>query len=411
MVGEPILETPESAISLSGLSKKFYLRTDASSSIKEAFTTRGRSRRTEFWALKDIDLEVPAGSMYALVGHNGSGKSTLLRCIAGIYRPTKGTVRTSGRISALLELGSGFHPDLTGRENIYLNASIIGLKPHEVDERLDDIIDFSGISQFIDTPIKHYSSGMYVRLGFAVAVHVNPEILIIDEVITVGDEEFQRRCYDHLYDLRQRGVTIVVVSHALNIVQSMCDYAAWLDHGELKMTGTAVEVVDGYLSAVDDNERSGEVDRVDVAANHGGSGEIVITSIEVRDEVSTVPAATRGKPFVVRLNWRAERPIDEPVFVMSIRHDSGLVVSSASTSIMNYPTGTCDGEGYIDFIVDDLPLMTGSYEIYTSVFDQYSMHAYYHQHSGVRVAVRPGNGVIVPGIVDLRGRWQIGASS
>lgn len=401
----------DKAISLAGLSKKFYLRNEAAGSIKEAFTTRGRSRRSEFWALKDIDLEVPAGSMYALVGHNGSGKSTLLRCIAGIYRPTTGTVRTTGRISALLELGSGFHPDLTGRENIYLNASIIGLKPHEVDERIDDIIDFSGISQFIDSPIKHYSSGMYVRLGFAVAVHVNPEILIIDEVITVGDEEFQRRCYDHLYDLRQRGVTIVVVSHALNIVQSMCDYAAWLDHGQLKMTGTAVEVVDGYLSAVDRNERNEGAAGVDTSANHGGSGEIVITSIEVRDNDAPVPSATKGKPLVVRLNWRSERGVEEPVFVMSVRHDSGLVVSSASTSIMGYHTGTCEGEGYVDFVIDELPLMTGSYEIYTSVFDQYSMHAFYHQHQGVRMAVRPGSDVIVPGIVDLGGRWEVGGRS
>lgn len=404
----PIDPTEDAAIEVSGLSKKFQLRKEGAASLKEAFTTRRRAKRSEFWALKDIDLRVPTGSMFALVGHNGSGKSTLLRCIAGIYRPTTGTVHTAGRISALLELGSGFHPDLTGRENIYLNAAIIGLKPDEVDEQLDDIIEFSGIAKFIDTPIKHYSSGMYVRLGFAVAVHVNPEILIIDEVITVGDEEFQRRCYDHLYELRSRGVTIVVVTHALNIVQSMCDYAAWLDHGELKMVGTAMDVVDGYLSAVDAGERVEDAHGVDTADNHGGSGEIIITSIEIRDDVGPIPAATTGKPLAIRLNWRAENPVDDPVFVLSIRHDSGLVISSASTSIMEYQTGTCHGEGYVDFIVDDLPVITGSYEIYTSVFDQYSMHAYYHQHQGVRVAVRPGSAAIVPGVVDLRGRWESG---
>ncbi|HBX79404.1 MAG TPA: ABC transporter ATP-binding protein, partial [Acidimicrobiaceae bacterium] len=222
------------------VSKEFRLQKDRASSLKELVTRRGRDRSTNhFWALDDVSLEIPDGSMYALVGHNGSGKSTLLRCIAGIYRPDRGQVRVKGRISTLLELGAGFHPDLSGRENVYLNATILGLTKKEIDQKFDEIVEFAGVEQFIDSPVKVYSSGMYVRLGFSVAVHVKPEILIIDEVIAVGDEQFQRKCFDHLYGLRRDGVTIVVVTHGMGTVETMCDGAAWLDHGKLQMAGPA----------------------------------------------------------------------------------------------------------------------------------------------------------------------------
>ncbi|MCU1497364.1 MAG: transporter related protein, partial [Acidimicrobiales bacterium] len=189
----------EAAIVVDHVSKRFRLQTDRAHSVKELVTRRDRkSGADHFQALDDVSLEIPKGSMYALVGHNGSGKSTLLRCIASIYRPTSGTVRVDGRISTLLELGAGFHPDLTGRENVYMNATILGMSKKQIDRVYDDIVSFAGVEAFIDSPVKVYSSGMYVRLGFSVAVHVDPEILIIDEVIAVGDAEFQRRCFDHL---------------------------------------------------------------------------------------------------------------------------------------------------------------------------------------------------------------------
>ncbi|MCZ7629991.1 MAG: ABC transporter ATP-binding protein [Microthrixaceae bacterium] len=201
--------------------------TDRPSSLKETvlsaarrrsrasqFGTEHHRRYDDFWALRDISFEIDEGTTFGMIGHNGSGKSTMLRLISGIYQPTTGTVDVEGRISALLELGAGFHPDLTGRENVYLNASVLGLGRAEIDRVIDDIIEFSGIEEFIDVPVKVYSSGMYVRLGFAVSVHVNPEILLIDEVVAVGDEEFQRKCFEHIYQLRRQGVTIVLVSHS-----------------------------------------------------------------------------------------------------------------------------------------------------------------------------------------------------
>lgn len=400
---------PSNAIIIDGLSKQFRLRTEAPGSLKEAFTSRRTTKRTEFWALNDVSIEIPSGSMYGLVGHNGSGKSTLLRCIAGIYRPTKGKVTSSGRISALLELGSGFHPDLTGRENIYLNAAIIGLSRQEVDDRLEEIVEFSGISQFIDMPIKHYSSGMYVRLGFAVAVHVDPQILIIDEVITVGDEEFQRRCFDHLYGLRRKGVTIVVVSHSLGIVQTMCDQAAWLDHGVLQIAGDSVDVVGAYLKRVNEDERTTASGTGATDADHFGTGEIAITSIEFRDGHGTIPAATNGEQLTVRLHWEAREPVREPVFAFSLRHENGTIVSSSNTGVAQVPTGVCSGAGSIDFVIQDLPVMAGSYEVFTSILDEYSQHAYYHQDGGMHLSVRAGRAPVLPGLVDLRATWKPGA--
>ena len=243
-----------SAIVVDGVSKKFRLQTDRAHSLKELVTRRDRNAGVDqFWALRDVSFEIPQGSMFALIGHNGSGKSTLLRCIAGIYRPTEGSVKVDGRISTLLELGAGFHPDLTGRENVYMNATILGMSRSQIDAVFDEIVEFAGIGDFIDSPVKIYSSGMYVRLGFSVAIHVDPEILIIDEVIAVGDEEFQRKCMDHLADLRRRGVTIVVVTHGMGTVETMCDGAAWLDHGvlhdeDVQVSAEAVSIGDHTVS-------------------------------------------------------------------------------------------------------------------------------------------------------------------
>lgn len=239
------------AIEVVEVSKKFRVHRDRPSSIKEALLSWRRERRVEdFWVLRDIDLTIPRGSFFGLIGHNGSGKSTLLRLMAGIHRPTTGEVRVHGRISALLELGSGFHPDLTGRENVYLNGAMLGLSRRQMTAAMDDIIDFSGIGDFIDVPVKVYSSGMYVRLGFAVAVHVDPEILLVDEVIAVGDEEFQRRCMDHMSGLRERGTTIVLVSHSTELVAALCDRVGWLDHGRLVTVGDPDEVTGKYLDNV-----------------------------------------------------------------------------------------------------------------------------------------------------------------
>ena len=239
------------SITVSNVSKRFRLERNRPSSVKEAILRFGRGNDVDdFWVLRDIDLEVEPGSFFGLIGHNGSGKSTLLRLMANIHKPTTGEIRTEGRLSALLELGSGFHPDLTGRENVYLNGAMLGLSRKHMHAAMDHIIDFSGIGDFIDEPVKIYSSGMYVRLGFAVAVNVDPEILLVDEVIAVGDEEFQRRCMNHMNMLRERGTTILLVSHNATLMRTMCDTVAWLDHGRLMELGEPDAVVQAYLDHV-----------------------------------------------------------------------------------------------------------------------------------------------------------------
>ena len=245
------------SIHVQGVSKKFRLERNRPSSIKEAMLRIGKkSDADDFWVLRDINLEIEPGAFFGLIGHNGSGKSTLLRLMAGIHRPTSGTIESEGRLSALLELGSGFHPDLTGRENVYLNGAMLGLSRKQMAASMDQIIAFSGIGEFIDEPVKIYSSGMYVRLGFAVAVNVDPELLLVDEVIAVGDEEFQRRCMAHMNKLREGGTTIVLVSHNTQLMADLCDRLGWLDHGRLMKVGDPDEVIEAYLDHVNKGDNT-----------------------------------------------------------------------------------------------------------------------------------------------------------
>ncbi len=245
----------ESAISLKNVSKTYLIRRDRAHSLKEAVVRRQYWREVlEFEALTDVCLDIPAGQFFGIIGHNGSGKSTLLKLIAGIHSATSGCIKVHGRLAALLELGSGFHPELSGRDNIYLNAAIMGLKRRQIDEVIEPIIDFADIGDFVDAPVKVLSSGMYVRLGFAVSVHVNADVLLLDEVIAVGDEEFQRKCLERLAKLKAAGTTIVLVSHSQALITEHCDSAAWLDHGRLRATGPSSEVSAAYIDSVNQNQ-------------------------------------------------------------------------------------------------------------------------------------------------------------
>ena len=230
------------AIEVDGVSKSFKLFKERPTSVKQRLLVT-RSKAEDFWALRDVSFAIEEGSSIGLIGHNGSGKTTLLKCIAGILRPTAGTIRLRGRMAALLELGAGFHPELTGRENVYLNASFLGLSKRDTDRVYDDIVGFAELEEFMDNQVKFYSSGMLVRLGFAVAVHVDPEVLLIDEVLAVGDESFQQRCIDRVRRFQADGRTIVLVTHALDTVVDVCDRAVMLDHGHLHMDGSPADVV------------------------------------------------------------------------------------------------------------------------------------------------------------------------
>ena len=239
----------ESAIEIKNVSKKFRLYKERNQNLKTAIM-RGRvSAYDDFLALKDVSFNIEHGETFGLVGDNGSGKSTLLKCLAKILYPDNGSIVARGRLAALLEVGSGFHPELSGRENVYLNGSILGMSRKEVAAKFDEIVEFSGVGEFIDQPVKNYSSGMYVRLGFSVAIHVNPDILLVDEVLAVGDESFQAKCFQKFEDFRKAGKTVVIVSHSLGTMVDMCDRIAWLEHGVLKAVGKPKDIISTYRSA------------------------------------------------------------------------------------------------------------------------------------------------------------------
>ncbi|SHJ01026.1 ABC transporter ATP-binding protein [Desulfofundulus thermosubterraneus] len=238
------------AVEVKDVWKKFRLYHDKAYSLKERVIFWGRQKAEDFWALKGVNLTVPKGSTVGLIGRNGSGKSTLLKIISRILYPTRGEVKVNGRVSTLLELGAGFHPDFTGRENVFLNASILGLTRKQTKEKLEEIIAFAELGDFIDNPVRNYSSGMYMRLGFAVAVHVAPDILLIDEVLAVGDLAFQEKCLAKIRELQKRGTTIIFVTHSPGQVEELCDVAVWLDRGEVRMQGSAAEVARAYAEFV-----------------------------------------------------------------------------------------------------------------------------------------------------------------
>jgi len=237
------------AISVNSVSKRFRIYHERNQTLKAAVMRGRRLVHEDFWALTDVSFDIPVGSTYALIGDNGSGKSTLLKCVAEILFPDKGTITRNGRMAALLEVGSGFHPELSGRENVYLNGSILGMSKKEIQSKFDSIVDFSGVEKFIDQPVKNYSSGMYVRLGFSVAINVDPDILLVDEVLAVGDTAFQEKCAQKFRDFKTAGKTVVIVSHSMPILQSMCDSAAWLSHGVLQQVGDAGPVISAYKEA------------------------------------------------------------------------------------------------------------------------------------------------------------------
>ncbi len=406
------------AISIENVSKKFVMRADRAASIKEAFLRRGRTESKDFWALKNITFDIPRGSFYGIIGHNGSGKSTLLRLTAGIHKPTSGTITTNGQISALLELGSGFHPDLTGRENVFLNGAMLGLSRKQMAKAIDEITEFSGIGDFIDAPVKVYSSGMHVRLGFAIAVHVEPEILLVDEVLAVGDEAFQRKCFDHIYALRRRGTTIVLVSHDSSTMESLCDEVAWLDHGELQSVGDPSPTIESYVGRVNEQENKRLVKEAEdaaalaetievVDADRRGSGEIRVTSVEYLDlDGSSRQTAASGDPLVIRLNYEAATTVMHPVFGLGIYHENGTHLSGPNSRLAEaeqpiIPKGT----GFIDVIVDRMPLLDGKYFLTTGVYSADLLHCFDSWDRSNRLIVQPGSSSERYGMLEFGARW------
>ncbi|HMQ31296.1 MAG TPA: ABC transporter ATP-binding protein [Chloroflexaceae bacterium] len=372
-------------IEFDNVSKRFVLHRDERRTVQErvAGLLRRRPPGEEFWALRDVSFRVEQGQSLGLVGHNGAGKSTALKLITRILEPTGGSVRTRGRVAALLELGSGFHPELSGRENVFLYGSLMGLSRREMERRLPEIVAFADIGAFVNTEIKHYSSGMYTRLAFAVATAVDPDILITDEVLAVGDEAFQRKCMERIYGFRRAGKTIIFVSHALETVRALCDVAVWLDHGVARAQGPAGKVIDAYLADVNRQEQERLAAERGAALGEGasafrrGTREVEITRVELlgaRGEAR--PVFQTGEPLTIRMHYVARGSVADPVFGVGIHHESGAWLTGPNTGFDGFAVPMVEGEGTVDYSIPSLPLNTGRYQVSVAVVDATQAHPY-----------------------------------
>lgn len=360
----------DTAIGVDDVSKRFRLYHEKYTSLKERVIHFGRIPHEEFWALRDINLDIKEGETVGLLGHNGSGKSTLLKCMAGILQPTTGQISVRGRLAALLELGAGFHPELTGRENVFLNASILGMPKKEIEKRFDEIVAFAELEQFIDNQVKHYSSGMYVRLGFAVAVNMDPEILLVDEVLAVGDESFQRKCLERVRRFQKEGRTIVFVTHAADLVRQICDRAAVLDHGVMVALGTPGEAVRAFREHLLQGERYDEAAELATdddtprppTQEEKRNLKVRLTNVEISYPNDTEQRyLLPGQPLSVGLHYDAVERVDDVVFGLAIHDVEGRLVFGSNTDFLGIDVGALEGPGVVTFQTDAVPLLDGTY--------------------------------------------------
>ncbi len=454
-------------IKFSNVSKRFILHHERPRSFQEMvvnlFGLRAPSRRgiampspanEEFWALRDVNFGIYAGEAVGIIGENGSGKSTTLKLISRILEPTAGSVSVRGKVSALLELGTGFHPDLTGRENIFLNGSLLGVPRKEMQRRYESIVDFAELHEFIDTPIKHYSSGMVMRLGFAVAISVNPDILLTDEVLAVGDEAFQRKCLDYIAGLRRRGVTIVFVSHALDAVRSLCRRVIWLDKGSLVADGPAAEVIDRYLAyenqkhaermrteqtvtqpdiasastlpgsaadiarldapdteseAASAEEAYEATEQADLSGSRWGAGDVTITDVQFLGENGEPTTLfLTGRPLTVRICYDAHRRVDDPVFGLALYTENGTHLNGPNTRFAGLHIPFIEGEGEVEYRIEELPLLSGRYDVTVAVTGADMSDVLDHQHRAYSFYVQPTPGLAERwGVINIPATWHI----
>lgn len=330
----------------------------------------------EFWAVRSVYLDIPHGSTVGIIGENGAGKSSLLKLLTGITSPTTGRVEVQGRIASLLELGAGFHPEFTGRENIRLNCAILGMTPEETAERFQRIVDFSELGDFIDRPVKTYSSGMYVRLGFSVAATVDPDILIIDEALSVGDEHFRGKCTNRLNEIREQGKTVVFVSHDMGAIKSMCNWVVLMDQGKILEQGTAEQVADTYLKRAKarGNERLSMVHRGKSEYPRWGSGEVEVTHFEMLDEHrAPTHMVQTGRPYSIRMAWKAHRECANPVFGVGLYRTDGTYLNGSNHQWREQPIElqrvVPGDEGEVEIFVERMPLNHGQYYLTLFLYD------------------------------------------
>jgi ABC-type polysaccharide/polyol phosphate transport system ATPase subunit len=395
------METGE--ISVEGVSRRFRIHARETRTLKDLFVQRGRSEATDVWALQDVSVDVEPGAAVGLIGRNGSGKTTLLRIIAGIIKPTTGRVRTEGRIGSLLELGAGFHPDFTGRENVYLNGAIQGLRRQDIRERFDEIVAFAELEHAIDRPVRTYSSGMTMRLGFAIAAFLDADILLLDEVFAVGDESFQRKCFGRIFAFKEAGGTIVFVSHDASAVERLCERSVLLDAGRVAFDGPTREAVAQYRRAL-----SAEIDPAEREAGlrEWGTGEITIASASlVGEEGSERLQFLSGEPFALRVAVAAHDGAPPPRLQLELRDDAGTLVAGEAVDLAALGWSATNGQRGIRFEIGSLPLADGRFHLRLGLTDKTGERLYHQLDDALVFVVYPGGEE--RGVVRFAGSWAL----
>ena len=328
--------------------------------LKHPLHRHGTRKREAIWALKDVCLEVEQGEVLGIIGRNGAGKSTLLKVLSRITYPTSGSMKVNGRIAALLEVGTGFHGDLTGRENVFLNGSILGMTRKEITAKLDAIVSFAGVESFLDTPVKRYSSGMFLRLGFAVAAHLEPDVLVVDEVLAVGDAAFQKKCLNAMDEMRSGGRTVVFVSHNVAAVENLCSRAVWIDNGEVRLDGRPRDVIEAYMATNAEASRlAADLSRIQ---NRRGNGDARFTKLEfLNADAEPLKYLSSGDRVILRLHYEAVTHISRPDFEIGIYTDLGMLLTKFSTFTDYQITSISPGQGHLDLVIDCFSFLPGRY--------------------------------------------------
>ena len=393
--------------------KRYKLRRDRPRSFREVFVRRRLSGRpasadpNAFWALRGATFEIQRGETVGLIGPNGAGKSTALKLISRVMLPNEGRVRVNGRVAALLELGTGFHPELSGRDNIYLSGALSGMGRDEMSGKYDAIVEFAELASFIDVPVKHYSSGMFARLAFAVSIHINPDVLLVDEVLAVGDQSFQQKCLERIGELKRGGMTIVFVSHDLETVKALCQRTLWFQHGQVLFDGPAERGVEQYL----DDVLSAQPERASAAggANRWGNRAVEIRRVRLTNPAGEAKAVFKtGEPLVIQLDYHARTAIVGPVFGIAIHRLDGIHVCGPNSMLSDAVPATIAGDGTITYSVPCLTLLDGHYQLTVAAINHTDTEVYdYHDRLyAFQVANRSGDKVDKYGLVTLGGEWH-----
>ena len=354
-------QTP--AVSVHNIQKSFRVYSDKGVGLKDKILSRSRRRYEIHQVIKDLSFDVKPGEAVGIIGQNGCGKSTTLKMLTKIMYPDAGTIALRGRVSALIELGAGFHPDMSGRENIYTNAAIFGLSRKEIDERLQTIIDFSELGERIDNPVRTYSSGMYMRLAFSIAINVDADVLLVDEILAVGDAAFQSKCFQKMQELKAAGTTIVIVSHSLSQIEQICDRTIWIDQGVIRMEGRPADVHPAYLDYMGRNVQNGVAGIVDESGKRWGSREVAVTSVKMLDASGTENTVFKtGAPIRVELSYkRVNAEVQSAVFGFGLFRTDGASCYGVNTFIDRLGEIPLQENGTIVIHLDPMNLLTGEY--------------------------------------------------